>query len=464
MKVNIRDTLVRTLPLCALYCFYAAASFIPPMSINDGCHYALLRAIVEERTFCIDDFAHYTNYFDVAVVDGHYFADRPPGNALIAAPFYAVGRSLLEWFHLDARFDPFFYAVSMSNLAAALNVAVLFALLLRLTGSRAHAGFASICFALGSLNWTYANVFFSHALATLLTLIYLLVAYDYLHCRRWWHAAVMGVLAGLGTITEYQLALLVPATAIPLAWRSRRGGRTQAIRDAAGFVAGGMPVLVFFLFYNWSCFKSPFALSYDYHLSTLPVTGVGSAYTVPLLTGLWSILRSREWGLLVWQPVFVPALIGARFLWRANRAFCTLAVAFATAMLLLTSKLQFFWGGGTHDLRYLAPAVSVLFLLYGMSLSGFPRGLPNLVLRIAGLAAVALQAIHWTVIWSVGFRYKPFTSPSLLALRERMGDVELALRCTFPAAAPYWPLILVNCVVFAAALFTWHSYAGRVRA
>ncbi len=90
----------------ALYCFYAATSFVPPMSINDGCHFALLRAMVERHTFCIDDYAQYTNYFDVAVVDGHYFADRPPGTALIAVPLYAAGRALLGVFEATDRAEP----------------------------------------------------------------------------------------------------------------------------------------------------------------------------------------------------------------------------------------------------------------------------------------------------------------------------------------------------------------------
>ncbi len=429
----------------ALYCFYAATSFVPPMSINDGCHFALLRAMVERHTFCIDDYAQYTNYFDVAVVDGHYFADRPPGTALIAVPLYAAGRALLGVVEATDRFDPGFYAVSLSSLAGAVSAGILWQILMSLAARRGAAILTVIAFAWGSLNWTYAGVFYSHAIVILLTLALLLVLLKYLRCARAWHLPVMGCITGLCVITDYQMVLLVPLTALLLTLR-RDTTPVSRIRGIAAWAAGGLPVLLFFLYYNWSCFGSPFALSYNFHLATLPVTGAATAYRVPLLEGLWSILTHREWGLLLWLPVFIPAVLGTRSLLRANRVFASFALTFAVLLVLLTSKLQFFWGGATHDLRYLAALFPVVFVLYGVSLEAFPSGWTGVSVRVAGFAAPIFQAAHWGFVWFLGFRLG-----RAQAAVPGLGRFESLLNSIFPSAARYWPLILTNAVILCGA-------------
>lgn len=429
----------------ALYCFYAATSIVPPMSINDGCHFALLRAMVEGHTFCIDDYAQYTNYFDVAVVDGHFFADRPPGTALIAVPLYAAGRALLGVFGAADRFDPGFYAVSLSSLAGAVSAGILWQILSYLTVGRGATALSVIAFALGSLNWTYAGVFYSHALVILLTLALLLALLRHLQSARAWHLPVIGCITGLCVITDYQTVLLVPLTVLLLTLRRNRAPATR-VADLAAWAAGGLPVLLFFLYYNWSCFKSPFALSYNFHLATLPVTGAGSAYQVPLVDGLWSILTHREWGLLLWLPVLFPAVLGTRSLLRANRLFATFALTFAISLLLLTSKLRFFWGGATHDLRYLSALFPVVFVLYGASLGAFPSGWPGASVRVAGFVAPVFQAVHWGFVWFLGFRL----GQSQAAV-PGLGRLESFLNSVFPSAARYWPLILINAVILSGA-------------
>ena len=75
--------------------YYATASGIT--SSNDGSHYALMRTMVENRTFALQQFDDYAEGNDVAITeDGRLFSDRPPGTALAGVLFYLAGGALPE--------------------------------------------------------------------------------------------------------------------------------------------------------------------------------------------------------------------------------------------------------------------------------------------------------------------------------------------------------------------------------
>src|SRR5574341_2320068 len=69
--------------------YYATSSGIT--SSNDGSHYALLRAIVDEGRFRIETYAQYAEGNDLAIRDEVWYSDRPPGTALLCIPFYVAG-------------------------------------------------------------------------------------------------------------------------------------------------------------------------------------------------------------------------------------------------------------------------------------------------------------------------------------------------------------------------------------
>ncbi len=67
--------------------YFATTSGIT--SSNDGSHYALLRTMVENRSFALKGFDDYAEGNDIAITeDGRLFSDRPPGTALLGMLFY----------------------------------------------------------------------------------------------------------------------------------------------------------------------------------------------------------------------------------------------------------------------------------------------------------------------------------------------------------------------------------------
>ena len=49
-----------------------------------------MRALVERRSFEISPYLDFTEHQDYAMRGDLRFSDRPPGTALVAAPFYAL--------------------------------------------------------------------------------------------------------------------------------------------------------------------------------------------------------------------------------------------------------------------------------------------------------------------------------------------------------------------------------------
>ena len=75
--------------LFALFAVYYRPG--PALSPNDGSHQALLKALVLDHTFCIDRHVADTMHVDYSVHGGHYYSDRAPGTAFMAALFAWAG-------------------------------------------------------------------------------------------------------------------------------------------------------------------------------------------------------------------------------------------------------------------------------------------------------------------------------------------------------------------------------------
>ena len=176
--------------------YFATVSGIT--SSNDGSHYALLRALVDEGRFEIPTYAQYAEGNDLARVGDQVYSDRPPGTALLAAPLYIVGRALppvgraLPSRH-DAGNPALVYVMLLPVLAGAAAVVIFNALLVRWGVRPAVALLTSLTLAFGTIHWKYSSVLFSHAPSTLLVLLAV------------WIALRAGWLGGLRTGTAFGL-------------------------------------------------------------------------------------------------------------------------------------------------------------------------------------------------------------------------------------------------------------------
>ena len=152
--------------------FFTYAFFYQAGGWNQNSRFDVVRAVVEERSFRIDDY--HTNTGDKALVDGHYYSDKAPGLALIAIPPVALARPVLDAVGIDSAGPK--ALTLLTYLATLLGVALptalaafgIYWLAQRLGASSAGATFAAVAFGIGTPIWAYATLFWGHALTAAL--------------------------------------------------------------------------------------------------------------------------------------------------------------------------------------------------------------------------------------------------------------------------------------------------------
>ena len=144
--------------------YYISSCYIN--TSNDGSHFALVSAIINNGTLEVKDYLKYCNNTDYALKDGKYYSDRLPGNAFLMAPFFLYGK-LLEKLNLKGLSShPNIEEVTVilqSNLCAVAGIFFLFLIFRHFNFSFNLSLFASVIFAVCTLNWQESTHVFSHA-------------------------------------------------------------------------------------------------------------------------------------------------------------------------------------------------------------------------------------------------------------------------------------------------------------
>ncbi len=364
--------------------FYATTSGIT--SSNDGSHYALARTLIENHTFTLNQFDDYAEGNDIAITpDGRLFSDRPPGTALLTTLFYKSGDwlppplTLLPSRH-DADNTHLAYVMLLPVLAGAGTAVLLYAFSRFVGVSQPGALTAVLFFALGTVQWKYSSVLFSHALSGFLIAasLYLVVRMGQNRGGTWQQALLLGLLLGFSVLVEYSNALLVLIILGYLLWSLRpfHIRHTVTIMGIAG--AGGLISAIFLGFYNQVNFGTPFTLSYAYAVNYPWAGQFGTTFSYPLLAGLRALLYFGEgggWcdpvcynqGLLLLSPVLIVAIPGTYFYWKQAKTVCLLTTAVFLTYLLLFAK-HHTSHGFTGDGRYLLPFLGLMVMPMGAAL------------------------------------------------------------------------------------------------
>ncbi|NPV45725.1 MAG: hypothetical protein HPY69_02100 [Armatimonadetes bacterium] len=323
-------------------------------SSNDGSHLALVQAIVEDHTFCIDKRFASTSGVDYAMRDGHFYSDRAPGTAFMAAVCVALG--------LDVKTFPALVGVTVAFLS--------YVLARRWAGVYASL-LTALAVALGTLVWRYAHLLFSHVPAAMLVLasVYLALRIgDEARSARW-VAPLLGWAVGYAAATEYQLIILTPLLTtyvVACRWRHGRWLALRTLWPAALTWALAMGLLAF---YHWSCFGSPWHTAYAYR----PGWQESMAWSGDLREGLQGLLFGGGMvrGLFTLSPVAWLAVWGYALQFRRQAAEAALCLGTFVAVLVTTAAHATWAGGTAQDTRYLTCVAPVLFLALGVWIDGY---------------------------------------------------------------------------------------------
>jgi hypothetical protein len=339
---------------------------------NSASRLMLTYAIGDHFTIKIDGLETQTR--DRALVRGHFFCDKPPGQSFLGVPVYGIAKLAgathpLNHEPLAYWWPDYLLTVATSGfLTAALGV-TLYATALALGCKQSGAVLIAISYGLGTPAFTYATLFYGHqsaAFAAFAAFFLLLRNAQHNH----WSSASMaaaGALAGFAVIAEYplvfvSLGLLVFACA-----------HCRSVRGLLWFGTGAATCAAALAAYHTAAFGGPFELGYfneteaafqQIYSESNPI-----GLTRPSLRAAIQILVSPH-GLLLFAPITLLAFLGLAML-AARRQWGVMLVAiWSFGSLFVVNACHPTWTGGfATGPRYILPGIPFLMIAVAAALS-----------------------------------------------------------------------------------------------
>ncbi len=457
----------------ALFVFVSSvyfATFVGVTSSNDGSHYALVRALVESRSFEISEYLSFTEFQDYSLNGDLRFSDRPPGTAFFAAPFYAFSRFFPEpVVVLPSKHDlgqPALLGVGAATaVAAAAAVALLYSLLRKYFAIRNFgAVMTALALAFGTVMWKYGSVLYSHSVNALLVMVVLTLVVHILrapnqHARYWF---LLGLSIGATVLVEYTNFVLALFLGIFLmVFIFRNVSETERIRAILALGMGTLISAGILLAYNALNFGGPFELStFNVDTTIWPQNeNFGTDFATPLLVGLQGMLfwGSESQGLFVMAPFALLGLPGWLFLWKRSPRDLLLFGGLFVIMLFLFSKSTTF-NSLTNDARYQTPFLSLWFLPVALSLDSLfaqpRRGMVQMgwFFLVFGLLFLSVRNVFWHI--ALSWNYDLDVS-QLVPASVHADNLKYLLSTVFPNAANVWWLWWLQGLAFVIGWGAW---------
>ena len=273
--------------------------------------------------------------------------------------------------------------------------------------------------------------------------------------------AVLGLLLGFAIVCDYSgipLAIVFGLWILIDGWR--RGGYSAALRDGAVYSAGAAISLSLLLAYQWVAFGDPIWPAQRY----MPPTELSSrgviGFTLPSPELIWRLLFDLRYGLLAFGPVLVAAFatpfVRKSPRWRPWPAeFRWMYVAFV-ALLLFISANQFAYLQWNTGVRYMVPAVPLLFILGVPVLEAMPRVARWSLVTISLLITLAVSMTREDIPSALRLiASEGPTLPVLIVLRKMSSGYDVTL--------PPWTFGVIALVITALLLVLWRPVWRRSR-
>jgi len=338
---------------------------------NIASRWALTLAVARHGTLAID--AYHERTADKSFFQGHYYSDKAPGTALLAAPlvwlFDAAGASREPEVEIWLRYASRGLTVS---LAAALAAALCASLAMKLGAPLIRARLAAFLLVAATPFGVYATMFYSHALAGAFLLFSFWCAHRAVRHRAGIGASFgAGVLASASVVTEYPTAVAAAILAVYLV--VGRGGAKRMLE----FCAGALPLILLHMGYSWACYGVPLATGYAHKFvqdhAWVHSQGIGGIL-LPQPAVAVKLLFSPQKGLFFLSPVLLLAPLGLARLIRdpARRREGLTFAALALAMFLINAGFVDWAAGWTFGPRHMTAMLP--FLIVGLAVPPLRTG------------------------------------------------------------------------------------------
>ncbi len=313
--------------------------------------------------------------------DGHCGRDEPgrayskhgAGLALLIAPFYAIGLFLGG--------PPRLWALLFLNILVALFATVLLSILLNVFASKRLAFGVSLIVSLSSPIVYYSNHLYPEPVVALIGVLLIKTVY-FPPARRWIGDVATGIMLGFLPWLHTKNILLV-LLFIMLVAIERRSFRS--------YLLVGLPVLAsaaLLMAHLYYCFESVLPSAPYLYGPRKMGTPIGN---IPRISALKSaapgLLFDRDYGLLMWSPMYAFALPGLFFLHRRAPRILRASLNVSLATFLVHAVAPGWHGGWAPPVRFLVPIAGPV----GIALAAFLDSRPRKLILALFLAAVLVS-------------------------------------------------------------------------
>lgn len=343
---------VRPLPFLLLMLLLCAWHLDRGPNDNTMSRAAMVAALVEHRSLCIDPYHTHTQ--DKSLIDGRHYSDKAPLPALLVTPVYAavVAAGLVSP-GPDGLLTPQLLMLG-GLLCGGISSGPDHHPVLDAAPAPGHSALPALLATLpflGSFLFVYSGSFNAHLLGALFALLALMAVEDDRPLRA-------GLWTGCAVLCEYPLAVLAVWWAVRPLWGE--GPWPARLRSSLRFIAGGLPAAALLLIYNTALTGSPFSIGYEHEAHyTFMHDSYGLA--LPSLSALWGLTFSGYRGLFVYMPVLLAGLLAwglsvrRDHTWRQDPVLPALL-----ALLLVIASYRMWWGGWAIGPRHLSAAAVLL--------------------------------------------------------------------------------------------------------
>lgn len=438
LKIHLSIPILLFITILVSYGYFI--HFIGMESWNVSSRLDLVYSMAEYGTFRIDPYHHNTG--DKVYFRGHYYSDKAPGPSLLALPAYLL---LKQFGVASEKYMRYGLSLLIVGIPSALGAVFLY----WITGIFKDITIRSrvmvtLIYALGTLAFPFSTVFYGHQLAASASIVAFFILLK-MKTGGWKESYLFlilsGFFAGYAFISDYPAGINMVLLAVYALFVLKK-------KNGIIFWLIGVSLpIVFILYYNYTCFGSPFVSSYSLHHTYSHSKGIlGIAW--PQLSALWGITFSSYRGIFYQSPVLLLSIPGFYLLYRcrANRAEFSLSLMIVLGFFFFNSGYAYWDGVGSVGARFLIPSIPFLILPLVRSVKRWPLQVTTLgVLSI--VIMLVITATEPRVEWKV--RSPVFFFNIFLFLKGYLAE-NLGMVFGLKGIAGIIPLLIILAVFFLA--------------
>jgi len=332
---------------------------------NQNSRFDLVFAIVDNQTFSIDAF--HQNTIDKSFFNGHYYCDKAIGLSMLGVPVYLLLKKYFSIINVSLNYNraAYFIRIFTVSFIAALGGAIFFLTFFYFTSNYFSAVINTLTLTLATPYCAYSVMFYGHTPAAVflfsgfaLVLLYNNVS---INLKKYFPAAA-GLLLSVAVFIEYP-AFIIAACVSIYAFISNRFSKKYIFL----FFIGGLPVLCFQMYYNFSVSGDFFFLTYMREHSQFFQTNMSSGFFgihFPSIKNIVFMLVSLKRGLLVFFPSLIIYFF--HYFFSLPKKIFLFSLFCSILFFIFISGYYEISGGWAFSIRHIIPCLP--FLVFSLIL------------------------------------------------------------------------------------------------